>query len=368
MENETEMSVKILWVLAIVAGLVLFMFLSLLLYKIYFERTTAINTSNGISSLEEITLGDVKQWIFIRGRAQTSPILLFLHGGPGAPLFGISSARALDAELIHHFTVVHWDQRGTGKSYDPDIPVKSMTYDRLVEDCNELIDYLRTRFNTEKVFLVGHSVGSIIGLRIAHQYPEKLHAYVGVGQIINEYERQQIWYNFVLEEAEKTGDTKTQNEIKEIGPPPFDTLEQVNKMEEYVSKYGGVIHENSMQLMLAMMLRFFTSPEYSLVEAFNTFILLKGREFTMQAMWEDIRNVNLTQEIQSIQVPLYFFEGQYDMATPIEPVKTFYNSVIAEHGKTLIMFENSGHFLIVEEKEKYHDSLVNVVLKESLNT
>jgi pimeloyl-ACP methyl ester carboxylesterase len=321
----------------------------------------------GINSLEEITLGDVKQWIFIRGTNQSNPILLFLHGGPGAPIFGISSARSLDAELINHFTIVHWDQRGTGKSYDTDIPITSMTHDQLVEDCNELIDSLRTRFNTKKVFLVGHSAGTIIGLKIAHQYPEKLHAYVGVGQIIEEYERQQIWYNFVLEEAEKAGDTTAQNEIKAIGPPPFDTLDEVNKMEEYVSKYGGVIHENSMQLMLAMMLRFFTSPEYSLPEAFDTFVLLKGREFTMQAMWQDIQNVNFTQEIQSIHVPLYFFEGQYDMATPIEPVKTFYNAVTAENGKTLILFEHSAHFLMVEEREKYQDALVNIVLTESLD-
>jgi pimeloyl-ACP methyl ester carboxylesterase len=168
------MDVRILWVPAIVVGLVLLLFLSILSYKLYFERTTAINTTNGISSLEAITLSDVKQWIFIRGTNQSNPVLLFLHGGPGAPIFGISSARALDAELINHFTIVHWDQRGTGKSYNTDIPVKSMTYDHLVEDCNELIDYLRTRFNTEKVFLVGHSAGSIIGLKTAHQYPEKL--------------------------------------------------------------------------------------------------------------------------------------------------------------------------------------------------
>jgi pimeloyl-ACP methyl ester carboxylesterase len=138
-------------------------------------------------------------------------------------------------------------------------------------------------------------------------------------------------------------------------------------MEEYVSNYGGVIHGHSTQLMLAMMLRFFTSPEYSLPEAFNTIILLKGREFTMQAMWQDIQKVNLTQEIPSIHVPLYFFAGQYDMATPLEPVKTFYNAVTAEHGKTLIMFEHSAHFVMVEEQEKYQDALVNIVLKESLD-
>jgi pimeloyl-ACP methyl ester carboxylesterase len=98
-----------------------------------------------------------------------------------------------------------------------------------------------------------------------------------------------------------------------------------------------------------------------------SFVLQKGREFTMNAMWDNMRDVNLTKEIQSTQVPLYFFEGAHDMATPIEPVKTFFDSVIAEKGKTLIVFENSGHFLMVEEKEKYQDLLVNVVLKESLD-
>jgi pimeloyl-ACP methyl ester carboxylesterase len=218
---------------------------------------TEIHTPTGISSLEQITLGNVRQWIFIRGTDQSNPVLIFLHGGPGAPIFGMSSARALDSELIKHFTIVHWDQRGTGKSYNTDIPINAMTFDRLVEDCNELIDYLRSRFNTRKVFLVAHSAGTIIGLEIAHKYPEKLYAYVGVGQIINEFEREQIWYNFILGEAEKSGDTKTQNEIKEIGPPPFDSFEQVSKIEEHVSKYGGVAHENGNRHMMAIMLHVF---------------------------------------------------------------------------------------------------------------
>lgn len=362
-----KMISKILLILAIVAGFLLTLFLGFLSYRFIFERITAINTPNGISSLESITLGEVKQWIFIRGTNQSNPVLIFLHGGPGAPIFGMSSSRVLDAELINHFTIVHWDQRGTGKSYNTEIPVNSMTYDRLVEDCNELIDYLCSRFNTRKVFLVGHSAGSIIGLKTAHRYPEKLYAYVGVSQILDEYERHKIWYNFILEEAEKSGDTKAQNEIKEIGTPPFDILEQYNKIIEFVSKYGGVIHESNTRHMLNMMLYFFTSPEYSLQEAFDNFVLLKGNKFTMNAMWEDIRNVNLTREIQSIQVPIYLFEGAYDMASPVESVKNFFNFIETEKGKTLILFENSAHYLIVEEKEKYYNSLVNIVLKESLN-
>jgi len=170
------------------------------------QWSTKIETVNGISSLKEIALGNVKQWIFIRGTDQNNPILIFLHGGPGAPVMGISGSRNFDAELIKYFTIVHWDQRGAGKSYDSDIPANSMTYDRLVEDCNELIDYLRIRFNTQKVFLVGHSAGSIIGIKTAHKYPGKIHAYIGICQILNDYEQQKISYNFIAEESEKSGD------------------------------------------------------------------------------------------------------------------------------------------------------------------
>lgn len=355
------------WAAYILAGLLLLVPISLIVYRIYLRNSTRIETSNGISSLEEITLGNLEQWIFIRGTDRRNPVLVFLHGGPGAPVVGISGSRKLDAELIKHFTVVHWDQRGTGKSYNRDIPIDSMTFDRLVEDCNELIDYLRNRFNTPKVFIVGHSAGSIIGIRTAHKYPEKIHAYVGVGQIINDYEQQKISYNFIAEEAERSGNVKIQNAIKAIGPPPYDTLEEINEKDGYIFRYGGVIHDSSVKQMGILQLMFLTSPEYSLSEGIKTF-MMKGYKFTKDAMWEEVKNVNLAEEIQSVKVPIYFFEGKYDMATPIAPVKDFCDSLDAEKGKKLIIFENSAHFPMIEEKEKYQDLLVNIVLRESQDT
>jgi len=293
-------------------------------------------------------------------------ILIFLHGGPSAPMGGMSSSRKFDAELIKHFTVVHWDQRGAGKSYNRDIPIDSMTHHRLVEDCNELIDYVRNKFDTEKVFIVGHSAGTVIGIKTAHKYPEKIHAYVGVAQVINEYEKQKISYNFIVQEAEKSGDVKIQNAITVIGPPPYDTPEKDMEKARYIVRYGGFIHDNPVKQIGVAMLNFLTSPEYSLSEGMRTF-RNKGLEFTMDAMWEEIRNINLTKEIQSIKVPIYFFEGKYDMITPTVLVENFYNNLDAEKGKKLIIFENSAHVPMLEEKEKYEGLLINVVLKESQN-
>jgi pimeloyl-ACP methyl ester carboxylesterase len=354
------MFLKILkWGAFIFAGLFLLLFACLFAYRIYLERTTRIETSNGISSLEEITLGNVKQWIFIRGTDQNNPVLLFIHGGPGAPLLGMSSSRVSDVELIKHFTVVHWDQKGAGKSYSRDIPIDSMTFDRLVEDCNELIDYVREKLNAEKVFIVGHSGGSIIGIKIAHRHPEKIHAYVGVAQIINDLEHQKISYKFIVDEAEKKGDTKILNAIEAIGPPPFDSFEEFDEKERYVSRFGGIYHGKGIMQMWALGLSFITSPEYSLSEGIDT-LTIKGYKFTMNAMFEEYKSINLTEEINSIRVPIYFFEGKHDMAIPLGPVEKFYDSLDAENGKHFIIFENSGHFPMVEEKEKYQELLIDL--------
>lgn len=352
------------WVAEILVGLLSIAFISLLAYRKYLINSTKVETANGISSLEEITLGNLKQWIFIRGTDQKNPILIFLHGGPGAPMGGMSSSRKFDANLIKHFTVVHWDQRGAGKSYNSHIQFNSMSHDRLVEDCNELIDYLRNRFKTKKVFIIGHSAGTVIGIKTAHKYPEKIHAYVGLAQVINDYEQQKISYNFVVEEAEKSGDVEKQRAIKAIGLPPYETHQKVLEKARHIVRYGGFIRDNPIKQIGASMLSFLTSPEYSLLEGVRT-VGNKGLDFTMNAMWEEIKSLDLTKEIQSIRVPIYFFEGKYDMTVPTVLVENFYKSLDAEKGKKLVIFENSAHVPMIEETEKYEDLLVNVVLKES---
>ena len=352
------------WLAAFLVGFMLIVLISLQAYKVYLENSTVIKTPGAISELEEITLGGLKQWIFIRGEDKNNPILIFLHGGPGASAPGMPSSRNLDAELIKHFTVVHWDQRGAGKSYDSDIPVSSMTMDRFVEDCNELIDYVRNRLNVQKVFLVAHSAGTVTGIRTAHRYPEKLHAYVGVGQIINDQEQVKLAYDFIIDKAEKSGDVKTQNAIRTIGPPPYQTTEELYEMQNYVFRFGGVIHENSFRQIGGLMMSFFTSPEYSISDGLNS-AMMKGLFFTVSAMWEEINNIDITNEVKSIRVPVYFFEGTYDMATPTVLAKEFYDGLDAVMGKKFILFEKSAHMPMIEEKEKYEDLLINLVLKEN---
>jgi len=87
--------------------------------------------------------------------------------------------------------------------------------------------------------------------------------------------------------------------------------------------------------------------------------------FTQDALWEELTNIDFTKEIQSMKVPIYFFVGKYDMVTPMVLVENFYNDLDAENGKTLTIFENSAHFIMIEETEKYQSALIDVALKES---
>ena len=350
-----------------IIGIPLVIFLGFLLYKTYLKASTKIKSPEGISSLEEIKLGDLKQWIFIRGTNQKNPILLFVHGGPGSPLLGMSSSRKYDKELIKHFTVVHWDQRGAGKSYNREIPLESINLENYVKDCIELIEYLCRRFNTPKLFLVGHSGGTLIGIKTAYRYPDKIYAYIGVSQIINDYEQNRIGYEFIVKEAERSGEIKRLTSIKKIGPPPFESAMAFNKIGSQIGHYGGFLGNNTYKQKLKMVLlmfNFVTSPEYSLKEGFRSFIA-RDYFFTTNALWEELQAVDITTEIQSINVPIYFFEGKYDMTTPTVLVEKFYDNLEAKKGKQLIIFENSGHLPMFEENEKYQDRLINVVLKES---
>ncbi|MBT8350353.1 MAG: alpha/beta hydrolase [Deltaproteobacteria bacterium] len=167
-----------------------------------------------------------------------------------------------------------------------------------------------------------------------------------------------------MEEARKSGDAKKIDKIEAIGPPPYDTPGRQNKKDNFIFRYGGVVHNNGFRLIGSVMLDFLTSPEYSLLEGLKT-IMNKGYEFSMEAMWKDLKQINLTKGIASIKVPVYFFEGSYDMATPTVLVENFYNGLDAKNGKKLIIFKKSAHLPMLEEKKKYEDLLINIVLRES---
>jgi len=323
------------------------------------ERATAITTPGGIESLEKVALGGIDQWLLMRGWDRSNPVLLHLHGGPGSA--DISIARFFDTELIKHFTVVHWDQRGAGKSFSPDIPPESMTRERFVEDIRELAKLLCERFGVPRIYLVGHSWGSEIGALAASRYPELFHAYVGVAQVVEDFEQERISYRFALGEAGKAGNEKAIRELEEIGPPPYQGVAELLVQRRWLEQFGGVSRSEETE-MRALIKRALSSPDYSLCDAVRFF---RGQSFSSRHMWRESLDTNLFEQAPRIEVPVYFFVGRYDYNSPFEETERYYRALDAPRGKHLIWFENAAHMIPYEVPHEYADALIHRVLEET---
>ncbi|RJP21246.1 MAG: alpha/beta hydrolase [Candidatus Abyssobacteria bacterium SURF_5] len=337
--------------------------ISFLLYRRHLQsrvrRETRITSPNGIESLEKIRLGGIDQWILVRGWDKANPVLLNLHGGPGSG--DICLARHFDRELVRHFTVAHWDQRGAGKTYGRQVPVESMKRDQFVSDVRELSEMLRQRFNVAKIYLVGSSWGSEIGVLAASRYPELFHAYVGVGQVVKKDEQEEISYRFALAMAKESGDRTAVEELEGISAPPHDNYREVAVKFKWLERFGGVWH-NSNASFNSLLKIGMASPDYSLVDGLRFF---RGQEFSENHMWEERQHTNLFQEAPRMDIPVYFFVGRYDYNTPFELAERYYQSLDAPRGKQLIWFENSGHDIPYEEPEKYCDELLRILQETS---
>jgi len=287
--------------------------------------------------------------------------MLFLHGGPGAPLFTYARDVGVKAKLEQHFVMVYWEQRGTGKSYSPSIPVESMRLEQFISDTRELVEKLKQRFNKEKIFLLGRSWGSLIGILCAQRYPGLFYAYIGNGQIVHPLINDKISYEYTLETAVRIGNDKAIEDLKAIGPPPY-TYKELAIQRRWLTKFD----KESMKQKkgdeypgLSSRKRLLSTPEYSLID-----IIIMGLDpyFSTKHLWdEEFYNINLFEQVSSLDVPVYFLAGRYDFFTPSEIVEQYFNILTAPKGKKLIWFENSGHEPEIEEPEKFKDILVNEI-------
>ncbi len=312
---------------------------------------------DGINLLEEVGLGGVKQWILARGESSSYPILLFLHGGPGFPEMPFTH---IDSELLEkHFIVVNWDQRGAGKTGDAGTSPEMMNIERYLADTHELIELLKTRFQKKKIFLIGHSWGSIIGLLTAHRYPESIHAYIGMGQVVNMRKSEALCYNYVLEKAKQLKDDEALKQLLEIGSPEkWKDYESLETERRWLEKYNGVFHKLNYQTMGKY---WFASPYYTQVEKQN---LMATFARTQQLMRPNYMQVDLEKEVREVKVPVYFFIGKSDHVIPGGLVEEYFKALKAPC-KEMIWFEESGHHLNLEEPQKFQETLIYSVLKNT---
>jgi pimeloyl-ACP methyl ester carboxylesterase len=299
--------------------------------------TPQYGTSGSIASLEQATLGGSKQWILIRGSDRNNPLLLFLHGGPGMPTMYI--AHDFQRELERSFVVVQWDRRGAGKSYAAGTTSQRMSVSQEISDTLELIDQLRARFHQPKVYLVGFSYGTYLGILVAGRAPERLHAYVGIGQLAcSDQENRTIQDTWIREQATRAHDREAIDELD--GKKPLDR-------EKWLFKYGGEIH--SAHNWWPLLWSGFRSPEYTFQDVAN---VKRGVDFTAHNLRYDAINGSILENVGTLQVPVYFFSGRFDYTDPVPCTVRLFEKISAPV-KRLVWFDRSAHFVFWEEPSRF---------------
>lgn len=324
------------------------------------ENGETISTS--ISEIERIKLGGIEQYIIIRGIDSTKPLLLFLHGGPGSPELGF--VKKYNPDLEHDFVVVHWEQRGSGKSYNKNIPIESMTIEQFISDTKELSEYLIKRFNKDKIYIMGHSWGSYLGIKTIEKYPELYHCYFGIGQVADQYRSERISYEWAKTQAEKKEDKKAMKKLEALDFPEVNAGSNewkifLMKERGYVDKFGGgLFHDNNRTL--DKLLPVINAKEYTLGDKMNYGI---GSLFSLEHLWDDVITDNLFESIDTVQIPVYLFQGTYDYQTSYIVAKEFYDQLKAPE-KQFFTFENSAHCPIFDDTDRFNKMIREIISRQ----
>ena len=296
-----------------------------------------------IAESEFVRIGGLEQWVMIRGENLSNPALIVLHGGPG--FSDTAFFRYHTPELEKAFTVVYWDQRGTGRSYQASIPASSMTVEQFIADLDELVDRVCKRLDKQKVSILGHSWGTALGVLYAARFPAKVAAYVGVAQVGDSAASERASYAKALAEAERQGNAAVLKKLRAIGPPPHDAKALFTE-RRYAEQLRGGLRPKALWNTLRMLIG---APEASLLELRTT---MRAFRFSIDCMWRELSTLNLIEVAPVLEVPVVIMLGRNDPWIPAEISVAYFNALRAS-SKQLVWFEHSGHEPFVDEPAKF---------------
>jgi pimeloyl-ACP methyl ester carboxylesterase len=297
------------------------------------------------------TIGGIEQWIEIGGDSADNPVLLYLHGGPG----GSSRPMMAAWQPWHrHFTVVHWDQRGTGLTLNKngEAGCGRLTIARMVEDAIELIEFLRRRLRKDKIVLIGHSWGSVLGIHVLKRRPDLIAAYVGTGQLVNRRRNEESNYARQLAQAKATHNEAALAALRDIGPPPYAERKSIGVLRQWADALATGTGDNVKPRPSPLPVGF-GPDDFALVG--------RGFQFSGSQLFDELSAVDLPALGLEFSMPIFFFEGTDDQQTPMALAEEYFNAIVAPH-KEFVRFEGCHHFVVMNRPDDFLRELVSRVL------
>lgn len=318
-----------------------------------------IVTPKGVQETFELTLGGARQVVNVRGADRDNPVMLFIHGGPGAVEMPI--AWTFQRPWEDYFTVVQWDQRGAGRSYPLNDPAKlapTLTFDRYVDDAIELIEALRERYGKRKVVVLGHSWGTAVGLGVAAKRPDLLHAYIGMGQVIDWRANERAGMAWTIAQAKKRGDAEAVKGVEALAPYPDGdkfTIQQADEWRKYAIRYGSLAAYRPDANFYHRSTRL--SPEYTPADRKAW---IDGSLFTVTNLWPRLADVSFM-KLRRVETPVILFLGRHDTTTDSGLAAQWAGRLSAPR-KQVVWFEHSAHLPMIEEPGRTFSALLTQVL------
>ena len=285
----------------------------------------------GIDLMETATIGGISQALYFRGEDIKNPVILFVHGGPGQP--EIPFLHDFQYPWEAHFTIVHWDQRNTGKTFfwnDPEAILKTLNFERVLSDAHEVAQYIREKLNQDKIIVLGHSWGSVLGTALVQSCPQYFSAYIGLAQVVNMRDNERVGFDMLLELARKKGNNKDIRAIESLAPYPpnaaFDKsfISRLITVRQLQAKYGIATGGD-----LKTIFRLLTSPHYSWQEKgyYSKDVLANQLPIFKYLFNEfDIHNF-----VTTFEIPVFIVMGERDYNSPHTLARDFFEEISAPH-------------------------------------
>ncbi len=329
-----------------------------LLYRLNAKTSTAkIKGDNSISELKMVPVNDTELAVMIRGADRDNPVLLCVTGGPAGS--EIALVGKYEKELEKHVTIVHYDQRGAGKSFSFKENYKDINYHQHVDDLIALTEYLREYLNKDKVYILGHSYGTYLGSLAVNEKPEYYKAYIGIGQMSDMQKAEYYSLEDCIEAAREKGEKKDVAYLESI-------REKVRKGEmltprKYVRKYGFAEHEEQHLGGILLKSALF-GPEYNLMDYIK--MMYASFRYAMPLAMQSLKDP-LPETVREVRIPTYFLLGKYDGMTNTRAAKEYFDSLEGDARKKFFLFNHSAHSPQAEENEAFVNWVCNVLLKEN---
>jgi pimeloyl-ACP methyl ester carboxylesterase len=312
----------------------------------------AIPSPKGIDEAQHVAIGGIQQWITIRGWDRDNPVLLFLHGGPGDVTNPWTFA--LFAPWEKHFTVVLWDQRGAGRTLRMTGPAvaPTITVARMVQDGIELAEYLRKHLGKEKIIVVAHSFGTILGLGMVRARPELFYAYVGTGQVADETKNYIVAYDELLKKARAVGNQQAIDELSSVGPPPYASGAGYRVQWKWANAFEGAGEFLYGTIGLALV-----APGNSVQDINDSGDgqALSAERLVPQTMSTGPKELGL-----EFSIPMFVIQGAEDFTTPTALARTYLESIKAPH-KAFVTINGGGHFAVFMHSDQFLQELMKLV-------